>query len=249
MIVKDVSNNLIYDQVTVDPGYSAVTSMSGTSLTSNSIGTGSKSFTTQAGLAFFAGSNVTVASDANPAVNYMVGTVTSYNITTGALVINSASYAGSGTHSDWDISIAGFQGVARTVIAVSVATTNGFTGTSSGGGSPQLTLGTPLSGILKGNGTGMVAATSGTDYAPGTSGLATGILKNTTGTGVLSTAVAADFPTLNQDTTGNAATVTTNANLTGPVTSVGNATTNTRGNVNEEMLSLDNNTSENVSTS
>lgn len=36
--------------------------------------------------------------------------------------------------------------------------------------------------------------------------------------------VAADVPTLNQDTTGNAATVTTNANLTGPVTSTGNAT-------------------------
>ncbi len=35
---------------------------------------------------------------------------------------------------------------------------------------------------------------------------------------------ASDVPTLNQNTTGNAATVTTNANLTGPVTSVGNAT-------------------------
>ncbi len=40
------------------------------------------------------------------------------------------------------------------------------------------------------------------------SGLATGILKNTTGTGVPSIAVAADFPTLNQSTTGNAATAT-----------------------------------------
>lgn len=39
--------------------------------------------------------------------------------------------------------------------------------------------------------------------------LATGILKNTTGTGVPSIAVAGDFPTLNQSTTGNAATATT----------------------------------------
>ena len=54
--------------------------------------------------------------------------------------------------------------------------------------------------------------------------LGTGILKNTTGTGVPSIAVAADFPTLNQNTTGNAATVTTNANLTGDITSIGNAT-------------------------
>lgn len=36
--------------------------------------------------------------------------------------------------------------------------------------------------------------------------------------------VAADVPTLNQNTTGNAGTVTTNANMTGDVTSVGNAT-------------------------
>lgn len=55
-------------------------------------------------------------------------------------------------------------------------------------------------------------------------GLSTGILKNTTSTGVPSIAVAADFPTLNQNTTGNAATVTTNANLTGVITSSGNAT-------------------------
>lgn len=39
-------------------------------------------------------------------------------------------------------------------------------------------------------------------------GLGTGILKNTTGTGVPSIAVAADFPTFNQNTTGNAATAT-----------------------------------------
>lgn len=40
--------------------------------------------------------------------------------------------------------------------------------------------------------------------------LGTGIVKNTTGTGVPSIAVAADFPTLNQNTTGSAATLTTN---------------------------------------
>lgn len=57
-----------------------------------------------------------------------------------------------------------------------------------------------------------------------TSSLSTGILKNTTSTGALTIAVAADFPTLNQNTTGNAATVTTNANLTGVITSTGNAT-------------------------
>lgn len=112
-----------------------------------------------------------------------------------------------------------------TVTAVSIATANGFSGTSSGGSTPALTLSIPASGIIKSNGTAVGAATAGTDYSAGTSGLTTGILKSTTSTGALTIAIAADFPTLNQNTSGNAATVTTNANLTGDVTSVGNATT------------------------
>lgn len=82
-------------------------------------------------------------------------------------------------------------------------------------------------GLLKNTtGTGIpVIATVRTDYAEPTTALGTGILKNTTATGAHTIAVAADFPVLNQNTTGNAATVTTNANLTGDVTSTGNATT------------------------
>ena len=68
------------------------------------------------------------------------------------------------------------------------------------------------------------------------SGLATGILKNTTATGIPSIAVAADFPILNQSTTGNAATVTTNANLTGVVTSIGNATSIGAASITNAML-------------
>lgn len=52
--------------------------------------------------------------------------------------------------------------------------------------------------------------------------LATGILKNTTTTGVLSIAVAADFPTLNQNTTGSAASFT--GALAGDVTGTQGAT-------------------------
>ena len=57
-----------------------------------------------------------------------------------------------------------------TVTAVSVVSTNGFAGTSSGGATPALTLSTTITGLLKGNGTAISAATSGTDYAPATSG-------------------------------------------------------------------------------
>lgn len=49
---------------------------------------------------------------------------------------------------------------------------------------------TAQTGVLKGNGTTVSAATSGTDYAPGTSALATGIVKSTTTTGALTIAVA-----------------------------------------------------------
>jgi hypothetical protein len=56
------------------------------------------------------------------------------------------------------------------VTAVSVVSANGLAGTSSGGATPALTLSTTITGLLKGNGTAISAATSGTDYAPATSG-------------------------------------------------------------------------------
>jgi len=99
-------------------------------------------------------------------------------------------------------------GTSGTVTAVSVTSANGFAGTSSGGATPALTLSTTITGVLKGNGTAISAATAGTDYSAGTSALTTGILKSTTTTGALTIAVAADFPTLNQNTTGTADNVT-----------------------------------------
>jgi hypothetical protein len=62
-----------------------------------------------------------------------------------------------------------------------------------------------VTGIVKSSGTTRSAATAGTDYSAGTSALTTGILKSTTTTGALTIAVAADFPTLNQNTNGTAA--------------------------------------------
>lgn len=56
------------------------------------------------------------------------------------------------------------------VTSISVVSTNGLAGTSSGGATPALTLSTSITGILKGNGTAISAASSGTDYAPATSG-------------------------------------------------------------------------------
>ena len=47
-----------------------------------------------------------------------------------------------------------------TVTAVSVNSSNGFTGSSSGGATPALTLATSVTGIVKGNGTALSAATT-----------------------------------------------------------------------------------------
>lgn len=75
-----------------------------------------------------------------------------------------------------------------------------------GGG---VTLSSLTNGLVK-SASGLLSnATAGTDYSLGTSALGTGILKSTTGTGALTIAVASDFPTLNQNTTGSAATLTT----------------------------------------
>jgi hypothetical protein len=58
-----------------------------------------------------------------------------------------------------------------TVTSVSVATANGFAGTvANATTTPAITLSTSVTGLLKGNGTAISAATSGTDYAPATSG-------------------------------------------------------------------------------
>jgi hypothetical protein len=96
-------------------------------------------------------------------------------------------------------------GGSGSVTNVSVATANGLQGSVvNPSTTPTITLGTYVNGIAKGNGTAFVAAVAGTDYSDGTSLLATGIVKSTTGTGVLSIAVAGDFPTLNQSTTGTA---------------------------------------------
>jgi hypothetical protein len=95
------------------------------------------------------------------------------------------------------------------VTTVSVVSANGFAGTvADATTTPAITLTTSISGMLKGSASALVAATAGTDFSAGTSALATGILKSTTSTGALTIAVAADFPTLNQSTTGTAGNVT-----------------------------------------
>jgi hypothetical protein len=83
-----------------------------------------------------------------------------------------------------------------TVTTVSVVSANGLAGTvATATTTPAITLSTTVTGLLKGNGTAISAATSGTDYAPATSGTsilygngAGGFNNVTIGTGVAFTA-------------------------------------------------------------
>jgi hypothetical protein len=94
-----------------------------------------------------------------------------------------------------------------TVTSTSVVTANGLAGTvTNPTATPAITLSTTVTGVLKGDGTSISAATPGTDYV-----------------------------TPSGNISGTAGTVTTNANLTGPVTSVGNATSVTNNAITNAM--------------
>jgi len=72
-----------------------------------------------------------------------------------------------------------------------VVTANGLLGSvANPTATPAITLSTNINGIVKGNGTSLLSATSGTHYSAGMSALATGIVKSTTVTWDLTIAVA-----------------------------------------------------------
>lgn len=80
----------------------------------------------------------------------------------------------SGVTSAIQTQINGKQASGTYVTSITVASANGFAGSSSGGSTPAITLTTTITGVLKGNGTAISAATAGSDYAVGSLGLAGG---------------------------------------------------------------------------
>lgn len=98
--------------------------LTATSTSSVEIGTGEKTFTTQAGKVFEQGAYVVISSDANPGTNRMFGTVTSYTTTT--LVVEVEVSDGSGTLDDWAIQFSGARGA--TGAAGAAGTPIGVTG-------------------------------------------------------------------------------------------------------------------------
>lgn len=109
--------------------------------------------------------------------------------------------------------------------------------TSGSAASLSSTLGCAVFPALTGDTTtsaGSCATTTAKINGTALSGLATGILKNTTGTGVPSIAIAADFPTLNQNTSGTA------SNLSGtPTLPNGTLATTQAAGSNDTKLATD----------
>ena len=130
------------------------------------------------------------------------------------------------------------------VSGTNIKTINGSSVLGSGNlvvtpGVASLTATSPV--VATGTSTPVISLASGygdtqNPYASKTANHILAAPNGTAGVPTFRAIVASDVPTLNQSTTGNAATVTTNANLTGPVTSTGNTTAIANGAISNAML-------------
>lgn len=110
----------------------------------------------------------------------------STDLQVGELAVNTADKKIYSKHSDNSIVLLGNTG---TVTSVSVVNTNGFSGSvATATTTPAITITTTVTGVLKGNGTAISAATAETDYVTpsGTGTLTNKTLTNPTFIGTLS---------------------------------------------------------------
>ena len=112
-------------------GYSGYSGQIGTpgdkyttsSTTSLTINTGTQSLTVGTGLALSLNQTLLISYDSS---HYMIGNVTSYNSSSGALVVNVTSITGTGTFSSWAVSLNGAPGPAGTSGYSGYSGTNGL---------------------------------------------------------------------------------------------------------------------------
>jgi hypothetical protein len=165
------------------------------------------SFNTRQGAITLTSSDVTTALGFTPiqasslsiTSNTATGTTSTLSYTSGVFTFTSAS-SSSILNS---LAVSSSNGFSGSVSSATLTIQTSITGLLKGNGTSisAATAGTDyqaainVTGLLKSNGTGgnVSAATSGTDYAPGTSALTTGIVKSTSTTGALTIAVAADI--------------------------------------------------------
>ena len=124
--------------------------------------------------------------------------------------------------------LASSSGASGSVTTVSVVSANGFAGSvANASTTPAITLTTTVTGLLKGNGTAVSAAVSGTDYAPATSG--SSLLYGNGAGGFSNVTVGAGLSfsagTLSSTITGTVTSIDVSGGTTGLTTSGGPITT------------------------
>ncbi|TXH52211.1 MAG: hypothetical protein E6Q97_16560 [Desulfurellales bacterium] len=112
-IRTDIGANLGDTYIKVSGSWTLIGKLSGpgylaSSTTSVTTGTGSKTWTTQTGLAYSVGARIRVWSTGSG--DWMEGVVTAYNTSTGSLTATMDRASGSGTRTDWTINLAGEMG-------------------------------------------------------------------------------------------------------------------------------------------
>jgi hypothetical protein len=121
--------------------------------------------TTTIGLAFVTGDNVQLSYDAD---NYIIGIVVSYDSSTGAMVLTPTKSVGSGTYTNWIVSLTGLSGSSGTSGLVASSGTSATAGTSGTDGSSGTSA---TSGTSALSGTSGSVGTYGTSASSGSSGL------------------------------------------------------------------------------
>ena len=161
----------------------------------------------------------TVAASGGGSLSYSSGTLTFAPAAIPTYTVSTAAASGSGS-----LSLSGTTftftpaDLSSYLTSIGVVSANGFTGTSSGGTTPNLTITTSITGLLKGNGTALLAA-SGSDinstFGSQTANYFYSAPDGTAGNPTFRAIAATDIPTLNQNTTGSAAKWTTARLLAG----------------------------------
>jgi len=118
-------------------------------------------------LAYKAGDFVQISYDAN---NYTIGTVVSYNASTGVMVITPVKSVGSGSYSVWNVALTGNLGSAGTSGTSSVSGSNGTSGTSGTAGSSGISSTSGTSGSSGTTGSSGTSGSTGSSGASSTSG-------------------------------------------------------------------------------